>query len=432
MVRFATAILISILSAVTVASETNQAPAAASSAEALMAAISAQKETNNAAANPGTVTKSISVEEELRAKLELVRTLRFQKSFEMAERQAGDLVSEDNPDEIRRLAMLELAYIAQDAGELAKAQVIFGEYVRRHPKDPSLPEVCLRQGLIYRQMGAHQQALSKFYQVMNHALTLKLERFEYYQALVAKAQTEIAETFYLQGKYGEAAEYFSRLLKLESKSLDRANCHFKLIRSLAAMEGNDRIIGQAQSFLQLYPDSSDLPEVRFLLADALKKLGRNRESMQQVMLLLQSQQKQSGSHPELWAYWQQRTGNEIANQLYKEGDYMSALEIYLGLAKINTSAAWQLPVWYQIGLVYEHLKQPSKASEMYDEILKRQNEVRTNAPSQALMALIDMAQWRRNYIQWGQQADQAVDKLHAPPVAPVKETAPAEKDRAAN
>ena len=93
-----------------------------------------------------------------------------------------------------------------------------------------------------------------------------------------------------------------------------------------------------------------------------------------------------------------------------------------------------LPVWYQIGLVYEHLKQPAKALEMYDSILKRQTEVRTDSPSQALLALLDMAQWRRNYIQWGENADKEVEKLHAPPPQAVKESAPAstDKDRAAN
>lgn len=426
--RLTAAILICAGCLIALASDTNNV-AAPTYAEALMRAMAAQKETNSAAA----ITNAApNAEEELRAKLDLVRTLRFQKSFELAEKQAGDLTSEENPAEIRRLAMLELAYVAQDAGELSKAQLVLGEYVRRHPKDPSLPEVCLRQGLIYRQMGAHQQALAKFYQVMNHALSLKLERFEYYQGLVAKAQTEIAETFYLQGKYGEAAEYFMRLLKLEAKSLDRATCHFKLVRSLAAMEAHDRLVGQGQSFVQLYPDSADVAEARFLLADSLKKLGRNREAMQQVMLLLQAQQQKAGNHPELWAYWQQRTGNEIANELYKEGDYLSALEIYMGLAKVNTSATWQLPVWYQIGLVYERLKQPGKATEMYDSILKRQAEVRTDSPSQAMLALLDMAQWRRNHIQWSDRAQEAVERLQAPPASEAKEAAAVEKDRAAN
>jgi hypothetical protein len=134
-----------------------------------------------------------------------------------------------------------------------------------------------------------------------------------------------------------------------------------------------------------------------------------------VLALLQSQQKQAEAHPEIWAYWQQKTGNEIANQLYKEGDYMSALEIYMGLAKISSAATWQVPVWYQIGLIFEHLKQPVKAREMYDQILQRQNEIRTNTPSSSLMVLLEMAQWRRSYLGWGDNADQAVEKLKLPP-----------------
>lgn len=347
-------------------------------------------------------------------KLELVRTLRFQKSFELAEKQAKELVTEEQPAEIRRLAMLELAYIAQDSSQLARTQEIFSEYLRKFPKDPSVPEVCLRQGLVFRQMGAHQSALAKFYQVMNYSLTLKLDRLDYYQGMVLKAKTEIAETYYLQGKYGEAADYFTRLLKTEEKGLDRPLCQFKLIKSLSAQEANDKVVSQAQSFVELYPESLDVPEVRFMLADSLKKLGRNRESLFQVLILLQSQQKQAEAHPEIWAYWRERTGNEIANRLYKEGDYMSALEIYLGLAKISNAANWQAPVWYQIGLVYEHLKQPAKASEYYDLILKRQEEIRGGTPTAGLMALLDMAQWRRGYLNWDEGAGRALQRLNLP------------------
>ncbi len=365
---------------------------------------------------------SKNVTEVLQSTLEMVRTLRFQKNYDLAEKQVSNLLGEDTPLEIRRQSMLEMAYICQDTMQLSKAQQIYNEYARKFPKDPSLPEVCLRQGTLYRQMGAHNLALAKYYQVLNYSLNLKLDRLEYYQALVIKAQTEIAETYYLQGKFADSVEYFSRLLTLDSKGLDRAGCLFKLVRSLAAQQEHARAAAQGQAFLQLYPDSTEVAEVRFLLADSLKKLGRNRESMQQVLLLLQSQQKQAQKHPELWAYWQQRTGNEIANQLYKEGDYMSALEIYLGLAKISAAPAWQLPVWYQIGLVYEHLKQPQKADEMYDQILKRQVEVRTDAGTPGLIALLDMALWRRNYLKWGDKADKSLQTLNVP--APPEERAP--------
>jgi tetratricopeptide (TPR) repeat protein len=381
-------------------------------------------ETNEATATPAKAapeehegakkTDDKSPEARAQADLELVRTLRFQKALQLADKQAQDLLGEENPPEIRRQALLEVAYVATDAEELAKAQQTYNEYLRRYPKDPSVPEVCLRQGLLLRKMGAHQQALSKFYQVMNHALSLKLTELEYYQGLVLKAKTEIAETYYLQGKYADAADYFLRLLKAEEKGLDRMICHFKLIRSLSALAEHEKVIAQAQSFIGFYPNSLDLPEVRYMLADSLKKVGRNRDAMQQVLVLLQTQQKQAEKHPEIWAYWQQKTGNEIANELYKEGDYMSALEIYLGLANINTAATWQTPVWYQIGLVYEHLKQPAKAAEMYEQILKRQQDIRTNSPTPGLLALLEMAQWRRGYLKWAETSEAATQKLNIP------------------
>src|SRR5688500_9657027 len=101
MVRLTAAILICAGNLMALAADTNQ-PLAPTDAEVLTAAMSAQRETNSATAK----SAAANVEEELRAKLGLVRTLRFQKSFDLAEKQAGDLVSDENPPEIRRLAML--------------------------------------------------------------------------------------------------------------------------------------------------------------------------------------------------------------------------------------------------------------------------------------------------------------------------------------
>jgi tetratricopeptide (TPR) repeat protein len=120
--------------------------------------------------------------------------------------------------------------------------------------------------------------------------------------------------------------------------------------------------------------------------------------------LLQSQQEIAGKDPETWAYWQRRAGNEIANQLYKEGDYLDALEIYLSLAELDKSAAWQAPVWYQAGLVYEQLHQWQKATDTYTRILDRQKELNDAGTPPALASLLEMARWRRDYIAWMQKA----------------------------
>jgi tetratricopeptide (TPR) repeat protein len=246
---------------------------------------------------------------------------------------------------------------------------------------------------------------------------------DYYKSLVLQAQVEIADTYYLEGKFAEAADFFGRLLKTDAAGLNKPQIQFQLIRSLSCLTNHAETTAKAQVFLELYPNSPDVPEVRFLLASTLKKVGRNQDSMKQVLLLLQSQQENVQKNPETWNYWQQRAGNEIANQLYKEGDYLNALEIYLNLADLNKSIAWQLPVWYQTALVYEQLQQSQKASDMYTRIIDRQKELTDANTSPSLVSLFDMAKWRKDYIAWIEKSKvtnltfQHVSTGHRPPVA---------------
>ncbi len=267
-----------------------------------------------------------------------------------------------------------------------------------------MPDVLLRQGLLYRKMGVDAFAISKFYAVMSSALKLKLDNLAYYKNLVVQAQTEIADTYYLDAKFEEAADFFNRILKSGDGEANREQLEWKLIRSLSNLTNHVETIGKAQSFLTRFPKSSNLPEVRFLLASALKSTGRNAEALQQVLLLLQSAQENVNKDPETWAYWQRRAGNEIANQLYKEGDYLNALEIYLSLAELDQSAAWQVPVWYQVGMVYEQLQQWQKATDTYTRILDRQKELSPGNNTPTLALLLEMAQWRKDYVAWMQKA----------------------------
>jgi tetratricopeptide (TPR) repeat protein len=328
------------------------------------------------------------------------RLYRQAKQIEAAQGAFVAVLQGNAPVELQRSAMLELALMAQENNQHARAQQIFTQYLERFPDDPSAAEVYLRQGLLYRQMGTPTLALSKFYAVMTTALRLKLDRLEYYQRLVLQAQTEIADTYYLQGKFGEALDYLGRLLKLENPQLNKAQIVYKLIRSLSCMNRHTEAVAQAEFFLTQYPEAAETAEVRFLLADALKKLGRTGDAMQQVFTLLEAQFATATNQPANWAYWQQRTGNEIANQLYKEGDYVNALEVYRVLANLNTNASWQLPVWYQTGLVYERLQQPRKAVATYESILAREKELDSGARSVSLETVLDMARWRKEHLSW--------------------------------
>lgn len=352
-----------------------------------------------------------SLLEDFQTQLELGREQRHQKNLPLAAQTLTGLMTNGVPAEIQRLALFELALTAQDDGQFAKAEQIFAQYIHTYPEEPSVPEVLLRQGLIYRQMGINSLAVSKFYAVMSSALKLKLENMDYYKKLVLQAQMEIADTFYLEGRYDEAADFFGRLAKTAALQLDQTQVQFKLIRSLSFLTNHTETVAKAEVYLSVYTNSADVPEVRFLLASALKKLGHNQESMKQVLLLLQSQQENVRKNPETWSYWQERAGNEIANQLYKEGDFLSALQIYLSLSDLNSSPAWQLPVWYQTGLVYEQLKQWQKAGEVYTRIQNRQKELTEANSNPSLVSLCDMAKWRKDYIDWMQNAQLTTQSL---------------------
>ncbi len=337
-------------------------------------------------------------------KLELARRERLTRQTKEAIPNLVALLAAGAPETIQRTALLELALAAQDDNDLPRAQQILAQYLSRWPQDPSVPEVLLRQGLILRQMGLNGLALTKFYAVMTSALVLKNDQVGYYQRLVLQAQTEIAETYYDDGKNKEAAEFLARLLKQDSPGLNKHQIEFKLLRSLAALGRNDEVISRGGDFLNRNPDAAERPHVRFYLANAYKQLGRNEEALQQVRVLLQEEQAQAQADPQGWAYWQKRTGNEIANQLYREGDYARALEIYLSLAQLDSTPAWQIPVWYQVGVSYEHLDQPAKAGENYLKIIQREPALGTNA-TPGLKAVVEMARWRRGFLDWESQAE---------------------------
>ena len=180
------------------------------------------------------------------------------------------------PAELRRAALFEMSLVAQEEKQYTRAQQVLAQYLQLYPQDPTVPEVLLRQGLIFRQMGAHNTAIAKFYAVMNSALGLKLEQFDYYQRLVLQAQTEIADTYYVQGKFAEAADFFGRLLKQNSVDLNRAQIHSKLIHCLSGLGRHTDVITQCETFFDKNPDAAETPELRFLCASSLKQLGRAR------------------------------------------------------------------------------------------------------------------------------------------------------------
>lgn len=327
------------------------------------------------------------------------------RDFADAEKNYVKLLTDDVAEPMRQTALFELAHVVRLENDQTRAVAIYTQYLQRWPGDTRTPEVFLHQGQIFREMGLPDLALAKFYGVMTTALSLKNNQLPYYKGLVLQAQVEIAETHYLTGKFKDAADYYSRLLLQNDPALDRAQIQFRLIRSLAAIGRHDDAANQARDFLEHYPDSPEEPEVRYHLAQAYKAQNRTTEALQEVKTFLKDEHDKTTNNPAVWSYWQQRVGNEIGNQLYQEGDYVKAIEVYLALTQLDAAPAWQLPVRYQVGLTYEKLLQPNLAMEAYRNIITNAAPLAVTNITPSLQSVIDMAGWRLNFLEWQARAE---------------------------
>jgi tetratricopeptide (TPR) repeat protein len=338
------------------------------------------------------------------AQLELARHLRLERQFAEAAAICVGLVRSEGPEKVQRSALLELGQIALEQNNLPRAEQIYAQCLARWPKDPGVPELLLRQGMVYRKMSLPSLAIAKFYSVMTSALVLKTEQLEFYKQLVQLAQNEIAQTQYELGNYQEAAGSFDRLLKSDSPPINCGAVQYQYIHCLAELGRPGEAIVQAREFLERFPAAPERPEVRFLCAMSLKQVHRDGEALGQVLDLLKEQRTNAPPDPQTLAYWQRRAGNELANRFYLEGDFMKALDIYLRLASLDSAAEWQLPVWYQIALVFERMQQQANAIDYLQKVVSREKEAPPNG-SASLHALIEMAKWRKDLLAWQTNAE---------------------------
>lgn len=296
----------------------------------------------------------------------------------------GILTNPDAPVNIQRDCLKQLASIALDGRFYGRAQQIYSQLVSRFPLHPDTPSVLLRQGVLYRRVGANELALSKFHAVMSTVLSLPEKDISAYKALVLVAQTEIADTFFISGQFERATEYFRRVLKLADEDLNEAQVRLKLVKSFFEIKDWKNVIVEGQQCIERIALTTQIAEVRFLMAEAYKQLGMHREALQQTMALLNSEQARSSKDPANWAYWQKRTGNKLANELYQQGDYLNALLIYQTLEKLPGDEEWRSQALYQMGLIYERLEQNDRAIAVYSQLvtaLAAPPATSTNAPA---------------------------------------------------
>jgi tetratricopeptide (TPR) repeat protein len=315
----------------------------------------------------------------------------------------------------KRDALIGLGHMFRKRGELTKAAAVFDKFLKEFGGDEQSPVVYLDLGRTLRDMGSYHLAIMRFYDVINSTLKLPGEGFDTYRQLAKTAQFEIAETYFLAGEFEEAGRFYNRLKLLDLAPADRARAHFKSVYSVYLTGDYPATVEGLRGFLDQNPTDENVPEARYLLSLCLGRLHRYSEAYEVTIDLLKAERPQSAQNRRRWAYWQRKTGNQLANEFYGMGDFTSALVIYRGLAALAEDPEWQLPLLYQIGLCQERLRQPESARGMYQTILDNAHPAKGETPSAPyLQDLFHMAAWRCEHLAWQQTTEAKFDSFFQP------------------
>jgi TolA-binding protein len=357
--------------------------------------------------------------EEILSLLRIGQTKLDQGDFTSAEIAYRQVLAENATRKQDADALTGLGRTYRKKGDYTKAAAVYEKFLKEFPEDLSLPTIYLELGRSLRALGAYKQAIGRFYSVINSTLKLPENGPDLYRQLARTAQFEIAETYFQSGDYAQANRFFSRLKLLDLAPEDRARAHFKSAYALTLAGEDKPATAVFRAFLDQNPHDENVPEARYLLSDSLRRQGQINESLIVALDLLRAESSFTEKDPKRWAYWQRKTGNQLANEFYERGDFGSALLIYQTLAKLSSEPSWSLPVTYQIGLCLERLQRFDRARESYQTIVDNVKPGTTDGGTRAeLTDLAEMAAWRLNQLAWLQDTDRQLSQFFTHGKAP--------------
>jgi len=355
--------------------------------------------------------------EEIASLLRIGHTKQEKGDYATAEMSYLQVLAEHATPEQNREAIIGLARTYRKKGDFTKAGASYERFIKEYPNDGELPLVFLELGRTLRALGAHQQAITRFYSVLNMTLKIPTQGPDQYRQLVRTAQYEIADTYFQIGDYAQANRYFSRLKLLDLAPEDRARAHFKSALALALSGEDDKAVLSLRTFLDQNPDDENIAEAQYLLSVSLRRLGRSQESLHTTLGLLKVESSRTEKDPVRWQYWQRKTGNQLANDFYERGEIEGALQIYTSLAQLSTEQAWTLSATYQMGLCYERLRHFDRARECYSSIVSKTQDAKNQGKLRADVAdLAEMATWRLGQLDWQLTTEKQISAIFAPAV----------------
>ena len=322
--------------------------------------------------------------------------------MEVAQGFLESLVAVDLPESEKKAALQQVSDIYEERGDLTKPIAIYEKLCAVLESDQDVPAWLLKLGQLYRDAGAYQMAISRYYGVIQLGMKVGSSDFERFKGLTKQAQREIANTYFLKGDFEQAQKFYNMSLRSDLSKEERAVAMFRAAHCTFMRNDMNGAVNALERFLKDYSRHPSAAEARYMLASAYKALGRAQEAYDTVIELLREAKGKSEADPKAWAFWRKKAGNEFANDYYQRGDIVNAVTVYQALAALETAPEWRWSVVYQMGLCFERLRQEPRAMECYKYIVEENGkpEFRWKKMPQSVGNLVKMAAWRVDQLSW--------------------------------
>ncbi len=361
-----------------------------------------------------------SWEEQIEAQLHRARIAVKLEQQNLAEKFFIEALNKQMPDAKRKAILLEMVDLYEHLGLYSKLCSIYEKYVDLYPKDEKVVDIYLKLGQIYRDIGAPEKAIERYYNVLNLSLGSNKEALSSVRIHTLDAQIQIAETYLSMQDYANAKLFFSRIknLKLSPEQIEAMD--FKIAYCAYYIRDYPTALAHLQEFIYKYPSSASLPEAYFMLSDTYTSIKQSEKAIEAVKTLLSL--AQTAVNQPLLLFWQKKTANHLANEFYKQEDFMAALKIYQAMLSLNTTSDWQWPIIYQMGLCFEKLSMYPKAQEAYGSLLAKDALSANDVLTEYLKSIQEMAHWRKEHLAWMMDTEQHIQSLFKMPTVSPKES----------
>ena len=179
------------------------------------------------------------------------------------------------PPGVTQLILLEMADVLYSELHLpTKVADIYEKFIEEYPNHPMVPELYIKLGRIYREMGVYDLSITKFYNIINLAIRIKESEINHYKKFVIRAQIEIGETFFQNGNYGETLHTIARIQKKDISPEEQKHIDFQVAYCQFNLKNYTAAETSFKGLIQKYPDADFIPECMFLLASTDKHLNQ--------------------------------------------------------------------------------------------------------------------------------------------------------------